>query len=86
MAVSIRSGGDQLVVEVVANERHEHAAGRMNAANRQPRGNLDDLRVIACQHVQLQLAGGFQGQAGVLLSKRGPLRLAAAINAEQNQR
>ena len=42
MAVPVRSGGDQLVVEVVANERHEHAAGRMNAANRQPRGNLGD--------------------------------------------
>jgi hypothetical protein len=57
MAVSVRSGGDQLVVEVVANERHEHAAGRMNPANRQPSGNLGDLWVVAGQHVQLQLAG-----------------------------
>ena len=86
MAVPVRSGGDQLVVEVVANERHERAAGRMNPANRQPRGNLGDLGVIAGQHVQLQLAGGFQGQAGVLLSKPGPFRLAATIDAEQNQR
>jgi hypothetical protein len=86
MAVPVRSGGDQLVVEVVANERHERAARRMNPANRQPSGNLRDLWVVAGQHVKLQLAGGFQGQAGVLLSKPSPLGLAATIDAEQNQR
>ena len=56
------------------------AAGRMNPANRQPSGNLGDLGVVAGQHIELQLGCGFRGQAGVLLSKPGPLRLAAAIN------
>jgi hypothetical protein len=86
MAVPVCSGGDQLVVEVVANERHEHAASSMNPANRQPRGNFGDLWVIACQHVQLQLGCGFQGQAGMLSSKPCRLGLAATIDTEQNQR
>ena len=86
MGVSVRGGGDQLVVEVAANERHERSAGRMNPANRQPSGNLGDLWVIAGQHLQLQLGCGFHGQAGMLLSEPCPLRLAAAVDAEQNQR
>jgi hypothetical protein len=86
MAVPVRSGGEQLVVEVVANKRHERAASRMNPANRQPSGNLGDLRVVARQHVQLQLGCGFHGQAGVLLSEPCCLGLAATIDTEQNHR
>jgi hypothetical protein len=50
MGVSIRSGCDQLVVEVAANERHERAAGRVNSAYRQASGDLGDLWVIAGQN------------------------------------
>jgi hypothetical protein len=39
----VRSGCEQLVVEVAANERHERAAGRVNPAYRQPSDNLGDL-------------------------------------------
>ena len=85
MGVSVRSGCDQLVVEVAANERHERAAGRVNSANRQPSGNLGDLWVIARQNFELQLGRGFHGQAGVLLSESCPLRLAAVVDAEQNE-
>ena len=86
MCVSIRGGSDQLVIEVAANERHERATGRMNPANRQPSGNLGDLWVIATQNSKLQLGRGFDREAGVLLSKPCRLRLAVAVDAEQNDR
>ena len=73
------------VVEVAADERHERSASRMNPANWQPSGNLRDLWVIARENFELQLGRGFHGQAGVLLSESCPLRLAAAIDTEQNQ-
>src|SRR5690348_9240667 len=47
----------------------------MNPANRQPSGDLGDLRVLARQHIELQLAGGFDGETGVLLSEPGALGL-----------
>jgi hypothetical protein len=61
MGVSIRSGNDQLLVEVAANERHERSASRMYATHRQPRGNLGDLGVVAGHNLQRQLAGGLDG-------------------------
>jgi hypothetical protein len=47
MSVSVRSGRDQLVLEVTSNERYERAAGRVNPANRQPSGKFGNLWVIA---------------------------------------
>jgi hypothetical protein len=85
MEISVRSGSDEPVVEVAANERHEGPAGRMNPADRQPSDNLGNLRVIARQNIELQLGGGLDGEAGVLPAKPCRLRLAAAIDAEQNQ-
>ena len=58
----------------------------MNPADRQPSGNLGNPWVIARQNIELQLGCGFDGEAGVLPSEPGPLRFAAAIDAEQNQR
>ena len=85
MGVSIRRGCNQLVVEVAPNERHERPASRMNAAYGQPSGNFGDLWVIAGQNFELQLGRGFHGQAGMVLSETRPLRLAAVVDAEQNQ-
>jgi hypothetical protein len=76
----------QLVVQVPANERNERSASRMNPADRQPRGNLGNPWVIGRQNVELQLGRGFDGEAGVLPSKPCPLRLAAAVDAEQDDR
>jgi hypothetical protein len=73
MGVSIRSGCDQLVVEVAANEWHERAASGMDPANRQLSGQVGDLRVLAGQNLQLQLACGLDGQIGVLLAEPGRL-------------
>jgi hypothetical protein len=84
--ISVRGGGDQFVVQVAANERHEGSTRRMNPADRQPSGNFGDLGVIARQDVELQLGCSFDGETGVLSAKPGRLRLAAAIDAEQNQR
>ena len=86
MEISVRGGCDQPVVQVAANERHECSASRMNPADRQPSGNLGNPWVIARQNVELQLGCGFDGEAGVLPSEPCPLRLAAAIDAEQDQR
>src|SRR4029077_17592246 len=85
MGVSIRSGCDQLVIEVAANERHEGAASGMDPANRQLSGQVGNLRVIARKNFELQLGGGLDGQIGVLLAEPGRLGFAAAIDAEQDQ-
>jgi hypothetical protein len=77
---------NKLIVEVAANERHERPASGMDAANRQPSGKVSNLRVIARQNLELQLGCGFPGEAGMLLSETGCLRLAATINAKQHQR
>jgi hypothetical protein len=58
----------------------------MNLADRQPTGNLSDLRIAARQYVQLQLLGGFYSEASVLFPEPGRLWLAATVDAEQNQR
>jgi hypothetical protein len=84
MSVPVRSGCDQLVVEVAANERDERAASGMDPANRQLSGKVGNLGVVARQNLELQLGSGFQGEAGVLLSEPGCLRLATAIDAEQD--
>ena len=84
--ISVRGGGNQLLVQVTPNERHECSAGRMNPADRQPRGNLGNSRVVARQNIELQLGCGFDGEVGVLPSKPCRLRLAAAVDSEQNQR
>ena len=84
MQIAVR-GGDQLVVEVAANERHERSASRMHSTNRQSCRNLGNVRVVAGQHLQLQLACGLDGQAGMLFAEPGRLGFAAAIDAEQNQ-
>ena len=61
MSVPVRSGGNQLVVQVAANERHERSPSRMDPADRQPISELCHVRVAAREHVELQLGGGFQG-------------------------
>jgi hypothetical protein len=86
MAVSVRGGCDQLVIEIAANERHEGAAGRVNPANRQPSDDFGDLWVIAGQNCELQLVCGLDSEARVLLSEPCRLRLAVAVDAEQNNR
>ena len=84
MSVPVSSGSDQSVVEVAANERHKSPSGRMDPANRQPGGKVGNLWVVARQNLQLQLGCGFQGEAGMLLSEPGSLRLAATIDAKQH--
>jgi hypothetical protein len=86
MQIAVRGGSDQPVVEVAANERHERSASRMDPADRQLTGKVRNLRIIARQDVELQLGCGFQGEAGMLLSEPGCLRLAATINAKQHYR
>jgi hypothetical protein len=86
MAVSVRGGRDQLVIEVAANERHEGTAGRVNPANRQPSHDFGDLWVIAGQNFELQLVCGLDSEAGILLSEPCRLRLTVAVDAEQNDR
>ena len=86
MEIAVRGGGNKPVVEVAANERHERSARGMNPADRQPSGDLRNLRVIARQDIELQLGRGFDGEAGVLSSKPCPLQFAAIIDAKQNQR
>jgi|SRR6185503_7800394 len=58
----------------------------MNLSDRQSTDNFRNFRVAARQHSQLQLAGGFDGEAGVLLSESGRLWLAAVVDAEQHER
>ena len=77
---------NKLIVEVAANKRHERPAGGMDPANRQPSGQVGNLRIVAHQNLELQLGCGFQGEAGMLLSEPGCLRLAATIDAKQHHR
>ena len=85
-AIAVTGSGDQPVVEVATNKRHECPARRMNPADWQPSGNLGNGWVIARQHIELQLGCGFDREAGVVPSEPCRLRLAAAVDAEQNQR
>jgi hypothetical protein len=73
---------DKLIVKVAANERHKGSAGRMHAANRQPPDNVGNLWVIGHEDLKLQLGCGFHGEAGMLLSEPGRLRLAATVDAK----
>jgi hypothetical protein len=86
MSIPVASGCNKLVVEVAANERHERPASGMDPANRQLSDKVSNLRVVARQNLELQLGRGFPGEAGMLLSEPGCLRLAATINAKQHQR
>src|SRR6516165_9311587 len=58
-----------------------HEPGRPAAAR-----HLGNSRVVARQNIELQLGCGFDGEVGVLPSKPCRLRLAAAVDSEQNQR
>jgi hypothetical protein len=68
------------------NEWHEGPARRVNPTDRQPRGNLGNFWVSARKNVELQLGCSFDRKVGVVPSEPGRLRLAAAIEPEQNYR
>ena len=75
MGVSIRSGCYQFVVEVAANERHEGAASGMDPANRQLSGQVGNLRVLAGQNLQLQLAWALMARSACSFPNRAALGL-----------
>jgi hypothetical protein len=86
MTISVRGNGNQFVVEIAADERHEGFASCVNAANRQPSRDLGYLWAIVGKYLKVQLARGFDGEAGMIFSESRRFRLAAAIDAEQDHR